>query len=207
MLASTDDVTLNSSGVTMNGDSVEVSILGAKRNPSDSATAATPALQFDSLLQTTTGLNSIDLGKEGLASLGGDIDTDAATPTSWDILNLYSLDSQQGRKKYIGGMRLKAERPFQPTSSRHSAMQIKNQEYYVFCATTWMANSNVNIQNTQGCATFNVDLPVPPPPAPEEEEEVVVVVPEEENTNDSTSGASTFALSAFAAITLAAVAF
>lgn len=84
---------------------------------------------------------------------------------------------------------------------------MKNQEDYVFCATTWLANKNVNVQYNKGCGTVRVDLPVPVIVQPDQP---VDPVPDD-NTNDtsdpSSGGASALTLTAVAAMTIAAIAF
>lgn len=97
-------------------------IQGAKRNPNDNYKSSNPALNFDPLVQVTTGLTSIDLGRTGSQIFGGDIDTDAATPTSWVVDEVHSSDIVKSKKKYIVGMGVTATRPFIPTASRASSL-------------------------------------------------------------------------------------
>jgi len=104
-------------------------------------------------------------------------------------------------------MQVQSSRPFVPTSSRKSSLTMKNQEDYVFCATTWLANKNVNVQYNKGCGTVKVDLPVP---VIEEPEKPVDPVPDDNTDSDdkpAKSGASALTLTAVAAMTIAAIAF
>lgn len=84
---------------------------------------------------------------------------------------------------------------------------MKNQEDYVFCATTWLANKNVNVQYNKGCSTVRVDLPVPVIVQPDQP---VDPVPDDNTNSDaepSSTGASALTLTAVAAMTIAAIAF
>lgn len=207
-LAGNDDVTLNNNSITINpGKEVEVAIQGAKRNPSDNPKADTSALNFDSLEQWVTGFQNEDLGKEGSAIFAGDINTDVASATAWQNDEVYSLQTIQSNKKYIHGMQVQATRPFVPTSSRNSSLTIKNQEDYVFCATTWLANKNVNVQYNKGCGKVTVDLPVPVIVDPEPEDPTDPVPDDTTNDDNTGSGASALTLTAVAAMTIAALAF
>ena len=207
-LAGNDDVTLNNNSITINpGKEVEVAIQGAKRNPSDNPKSDTSALSFDSLEQWVTGFQNEDLGKEGSAIFAGDINTDVASATAWQNDEVYSLQTIQGNKKYIHGMQVQASRPFVSTSSRNSSLTIKNQEDYVFCATTWIANKNVNVQYNKGCGKVTVDLPVPVIVDPEPEDPTDPVPDDTTNDDNTGSGASALTLTAVAAMTIAALAF
>jgi len=114
-------------------------------------------------LQTTTFYTEEDLGKTGLEIFGGDIDTEAATPSAWQLNSLHSKDITLNKKKYIAGMGVNAVRPFVPTTDKTSSFEIKNLEEYAICAITWIANKKVNVQHSKGCSKLQVDLPVPDP--------------------------------------------
>ena len=79
-----DVITVDGDNITIDaGAKWEFAVQGATRDPSDNYKSTASALVFDPLLQATTGLTELDLGKTGTAIFGGDIDTDAATPTAW----------------------------------------------------------------------------------------------------------------------------
>jgi len=83
-MQNTDVISFSGEQITIDaGAKWEFAIQGATRDTSDNYKATTSALVFDPLLQATTGLTELDLGKTGLQILGGDIDTEAATPTAW----------------------------------------------------------------------------------------------------------------------------
>jgi len=202
----------NMDNITINGDTIEVDagtqwefmIQGAKRNTKDNYKSSNPALNFDPLIQVTTGLTEIDLGKTGSQIFGGDIDTDAATPTSWVVTDTYSSDIVKSKKKYIVGMGVTAVRPFIPTADRQSSLVIKNLNSYAVCGKQWIANKNVNAVINEGCTTLQVSLPVPPPPEPEPEP--IEEVPEEK-VEDVEGSAASLAYSALAAAALFAITY
>ena len=197
-----ENITVVGDSITVDADSQwEFMIQGAKRNTSDNYKSSSPALNFDPLVQVTTGLTSIDLGRTGSQIFGGDIDTDAPTPTSWIVDEVTSSDIVKSKKKYIVGMGVTATRPFIPTPSRSSSLAIKNLNSYAICGKQWIANKNVNAVINEGCTTLEVSLPVPPP-----EPEVVEpeVQPIQKNEEDS---AASLAYSALAAAALFAITY
>lgn len=205
-----DAITVNGADISIApGTQWEFAILGAERNSKDTVKSTASALTFDPLVQTTTGLTELDLGQTGTAIFGGDINTDAATPTAWKITDSYSSDVVSKNKKYIVGMGATATRPFVPTRSRSSGLEIKNLNDYAICGKQWIASKNVNGVYNEGCALLKVDLPVPPPePEPVEPVEPVepeVIEDEDSDVEDVDSGASSLAYSALAAAALFAI--
>lgn len=198
-----DFITVNGSSITVDtGAEWEFAVQGATRDPNDTSKVTTPALLFDPLLQATTGLTELDLGKTGVEIFGGDINTDAATPTAWVVDDVYSSDVVSGKKKYIVGMGVTATRPFKPTSSRVSGFTIENLNNYVICGKQWVASKDVNGVYNEGCAVLRVNLPVPEIVEPEDDKKK-----DDDNDEPVASGAASLAYSALAAATLMALTY
>lgn len=107
-------------------------------------------------------------------------------------------------------MGVNAVRPFVPTADKISSLEIKNLEQYAICATTWIANKNVNVLHNKGCSELQVDLPIPDPEEDEDEtdddnDDSSDLEDDDDCKGKNCSGASNLTASAIAAITLAAI--